>query len=296
MTLTQLRHLIALADCASFSRAAERVHLTQPALSRSIATLEDELGGRLFDRVGRRAEPTPLGREVLARARALVDGAEDLAAHGQAVRAGQAGSLRVGLGSGPGAMLTVPLLQRAALEQPALRVEVRRGSTALMVESLRARALDALVIDARSLTPAPDLRCELVGEMRGTFLCRRGHPLLRRRRPLGFADLQAWPMAATPLSDEVAQVLMERYGPEAHPQRCVTLQGDDLAGLVAATRGSDAVLIAVRGAAPELAELEVQPPIGASARFGLVTLAGRSPAPALTLLRTLARECLRDAD
>lgn len=295
MTLTQLRHLIALAESGSFSRAAERVHLTQPALSRSIATLEEELGGRLFDRVGRRAEATPLGREVLARARALVDGAEDLAAHGQAVRAGQAGLLRVGLGSGPGAMLTVPLLQRVATDHARLQVEVRRGSTALLVEALRARTLDALVIDARSLAPAPDLRCEPVGEMRGAFLCRRGHPLLRRRRPIGFADLQAWPLAATPLSDEVARVMMERYGPDAHPARCVGLLGDDLAGLVEVVEGSDAVLIAVRGAAPQLAELPVQPPMGATARFGLVTLAGRSPPPALALLRTLARERLRDS-
>lgn len=295
MTLTQLRHLIALAETGSFSRAAERVNLTQPALSRSIAALEDELGGRLFDRVGRQAEPTPLGRQVLERARALVADADELASHGRAVHTAQAGTLRVGLGSGPGAMLTVPLLQRAAAEHAGLRVEVRRGSTDALVGALRDRALDALVIDARSLKPAPDLRCERVGEMRGAFLCRRGHPLLRLRRPLSFAELQAWPIAATPLSDQVAEVLMERYGPEAHPQRCVTLQGDDLAGLVGAVAGSDALLIAVRACAPGLAVLPVQPPFDLTARFGLVTLAGRSPAPATAMLRALAREQLRDA-
>jgi DNA-binding transcriptional LysR family regulator len=296
MTLVQLRHLISLAETASFSRAAERQHLTQPALSRSIAALEDELGGRLFDRVGRRAEPTALGREVLERARRLVAEADELSGHGRAVRSGQAGVLRVGLGSGPGALLTVPLLQRVAAERAGLHLEVRRGGTALLVEGLRARELDALVIDARSLAPAPDLRCEPVGEMRGAFLCRRGHPLLRRRRPLRFADLQAWPIAATPLSDEVSRVLMERYGPEAHPERCVTLRGDDLAGLVEAAAGSDAVLLAVRGAAPQLAELVLAPPLAATARFGLVTLAGRSPAPALALLRALALERLREPD
>jgi hypothetical protein len=121
-------------------------------------------------------------------------------------------------------------------------------------------------------------------------LCRRGHPLLRRRQPLRFADLLAWPIAATPLSEQVAAVMMERYGPEAHPQVCVTLRGDDLAGLVEAVAGSDAVLIAVRGAAPSLAELRIDPPLEATARFGLVTLAGRSPPPALALLRALARE------
>ncbi|MFM2120437.1 MAG: hypothetical protein RL722_1905, partial [Pseudomonadota bacterium] len=51
MTLVQLRHLVALAETASFSKAAARVHLTQPALSRSIQALEEELGQALVDRI-----------------------------------------------------------------------------------------------------------------------------------------------------------------------------------------------------------------------------------------------------
>ena len=78
MTLVQLRHLIALAESGSFSRAAERTHLTQPALSRSIRALEDELGVPLFDRIGRRAELTPMGRETLERARQLVFDAQEI--------------------------------------------------------------------------------------------------------------------------------------------------------------------------------------------------------------------------
>ncbi|WP_157991659.1 LysR family transcriptional regulator, partial [Caldimonas tepidiphila] len=72
MTLVQLRHLISLAESGSFSRSAEALCLTQPALSRSILALEQELGQPLFDRIGRRSELTPFGREALARARQLV--------------------------------------------------------------------------------------------------------------------------------------------------------------------------------------------------------------------------------
>ncbi len=68
MTLVQLRHLVALAQTGSFSKAAQAQFLTQPALSRSIRALEDDLGMALFDRVGRRIELTPFGRETLARA------------------------------------------------------------------------------------------------------------------------------------------------------------------------------------------------------------------------------------
>src|SRR3569623_1754689 len=104
MTLVQLRHLIALVESGSFSRAAESLFLTQPALSRSIRALEDEMGQPLFDRIGRRTELTPFGRDVLERARHIVFEADELAASGL----GKAGSLRIGMGSGPGALLLTP--------------------------------------------------------------------------------------------------------------------------------------------------------------------------------------------
>jgi hypothetical protein len=59
VNLRQLAHLTALAEEGSFSRAAERLHLTQSALSRSVQTLEDELGARLIDRAGKRSTLTP---------------------------------------------------------------------------------------------------------------------------------------------------------------------------------------------------------------------------------------------
>lgn len=294
MTLVQLRHLIALADSGSFSRAAEALFLTQPALSRSIGALEEELGQPLFDRVGRRNELTPFGRDVLQRARQLVFDADELGAMGRGLREGRAGSLRVGLGSGPGAMLMTPLLTRMATRHPSLQLTIARGHTELLVQSLRDRRLDALVIDARSLAPAPDLEVQTLAEMRGAFMCRPGHPLTRHAGTLRFADLRRYPIASSPLSDEVARLLVERYGPTAHPAQCVTLRCEEIQSLVEVTRDSDAVLLAIRASAPDLVELPVRPAISGTARFGLVTLAGRAEAPALGILRTLAQELLHD--
>ena len=150
------------------------------------------------------------------------------------------------------------------------------------------------MVDARSLAPAPDLRATETCEMRGAFLCRRGHPLLRKRGGVNFDQLRAYPIASTPLSDEVARVLVERYGPEAHPARCVTLRCEELPSLVELTRQSDTVLIAIRAAGPDLAELVMKPALNATARFAIVTLAGRSEAPALPIVRHLIQELLRD--
>lgn len=292
MTLVQLRHLIALAEQTSFSKAALAVNLSQPALSRSIRALEDELQLPLIDRVGRRIELTVHGREALERARQIVFDADELRARGSRVKEHATGALRIGLGSGPGAMLMLALLQKACSDHRHLHLEITRSGTELLVQALRAKVLDGLVVDARSLQPAPDLRAEFVYEMRGAFMVRRGHPLARRRSALSFEALRAHPIASTPLSDEVARILVERYGPQAHPEACVTLRCDELSSLVELARTSDAVLLAVRAAAPDLVELTLKPGLAASARFGLVTLARRTESPALELVRQLMRERL----
>lgn len=294
MTLVQLRHLISLARTGSFSKSAVALFLTQPALSRSIRALEDELGHPLFDRIGRHSEVTPFGREVVERARQLVFAADDLRESGEQLARGMAGSLRIGLGSGPGAMLMTPLLMHMATHHPQLHLDISRGATELLARSLRERALDALVVDVRSLAPAADLRTTGTFEMRGSFLCRRGHPLARKRAGVTFDQVRAYPIASTPLSDEVARVLVERYGPEAHPQRCVTLRCEELPSLVELTRQTDAVLIAIHAAGPDLVELSLKPALNATARFAIVTLAGRSEAPALPIMRRLLQSLLKD--
>lgn len=294
MTLVQLRHLISLAQTGSFSKSASAQFLTQPALSRSIRALEAELGQPLFDRIGRRSELTPFGRDAVERARELVLAADDLRASGRLAHDGQAGVLRIGMGSGPGAMLMTPLLLKMALERPRLRVEIARAGTDLLVQALRERGLDALVVDARSLRPAPDLNAQFLHDMRGCFMVRRGHPLTRRRPGPSFEDLLAYPIASTPLSDEVARVLVERYGPRAHPSQFVSLRCEEIPSLVEVARHSDAVLLAIRAAAPDLVELKVQPALAATARFALVTLGRRTAPPGLAIVRELMTRLLVD--
>lgn len=294
MTLVQLRHFISLAQSGSFTRSAETLFVTQPALSRSIRALEDELGQPLFDRVGRRSVLTPYGIEALQRARQLVFDADELAGSGGQTRAGRSGTVRIGLGSGPGAMLMTPLLKTMAKSHPTIHVEVARGHTDVLTRALRASELDALVVDSRSVSPASDLRVANLVEMRGAFMVRADHPLTRWKGTLRFDVLRQYPIASTPLSDEVARTMVERYGPAAHPSECVTLRCEEISSLVEVTRQSDAVLIAIRAAAPDLVELMLKPTINATARFGIVTLARRAEPPSLPIVRKLVAELMRD--
>jgi DNA-binding transcriptional LysR family regulator len=248
----------------------------------------------LFDRVGRRSELTSFGNEVVSRARQLVFEAGELRDSGRRMREGEGGVLRIGMGSGPGAMLMTPLLMRMAKRHPKVRVVVARGGTDLLAQALRARTLDALVVDARSLDPAADLEVSELREMRGVFMCRRGHPLTRLRKGVTFEAVQRYPIASTPLSEEVARSLIETYGPDAHPEQCVTLQCEEVASLVDVARRSDAVLLAIRAAAPDMVELKMTPPIERVARFGLVTLRRRTEAPGLSIVRELIQDLMHD--
>ncbi|MGX6565636.1 LysR family transcriptional regulator, partial [Cupriavidus necator] len=212
MNLIQLKHLIALAETGSFSQAAARLHLTQPALSRSIQALESELGMALVDRIGKRNELTPFGQLALERARRIAFEAGELKQSACDLQAGEAGMLRIGLGSGPGAMLMTPFLVHMAKHHPKVRLTISRGATNVQLQQLRGRALDGIVIDLRSLVPGSDLNVERLPDLRAGFICRSGHPL-HKLPCIRFEDLLAYPIASSPLSDEVARILVAHFGP-----------------------------------------------------------------------------------
>jgi len=96
MNLRFLRTFVAIVDHAGFARAATRLNLTQSAASRQIQSLEDELGLRLFARIGRNARLTPEGEDLLMRSRQLLLDAEALGQRASALKTGEVGVLRVG--------------------------------------------------------------------------------------------------------------------------------------------------------------------------------------------------------
>jgi LysR family transcriptional regulator, cyn operon transcriptional activator len=96
MNFRHLRAFAAIVDAGGFARAAARLNVSQPALSRQIQALQSELGVPLFDRIGRRARLTSEGEDLLQRSRRLLAEAEALGERAQALKTGQTGVLRVG--------------------------------------------------------------------------------------------------------------------------------------------------------------------------------------------------------
>ncbi len=124
VSFVQLRHFVALADTRSFSKAAEVLHLTQPALTRSIQALELALGQPVLERAGRRVELTPFGHDTLLKARKLVSDVQALSDQNPGSPTGRGSSLRLGLGSGPGAILMTPLVVHMARHHPRVRFDL----------------------------------------------------------------------------------------------------------------------------------------------------------------------------
>lgn len=298
MNIKHLEHLLALADTGSFSRAAEKLFLTQSALSRSIQSLELDLGAKVLDRIGKRNELTPLGQDVVARARHIVREAAELRQSAKLLQEGGRGSISVGLGSGPAALLLVPLMC-AASTRAGMRVAVTQGPVELQILQLRSRQLDAMVVDMRRVIPATDLNIESLAELRAGLVVRAGHSLAAKKS-VTLADVLRYPVASTPLSDEVARALVDQFGPQANPSEMVTLRCDDVASLVQTAAQTDAVFLGVMATARSgladgsLVELALAPALRATARFAYVTLAGRTEAPAMAYFREFVREHLRD--
>lgn len=275
MTLTQLRHFIGLAKAGSFIKASGHLCMTQPALSRSIKSLEDEMGQLLFDRSGKKIELTSFGRSVLQRSQALIEEVESLKVSGKVLAKTDSGSVRLGLGSGPGAVLTAPIMLHFARHFPKFHIDIVRANTTALTQMLRERMVDALVIDVRSMRPSPDLQVTHMSEMKGAFMCRKDHPLARLSK-VTFEQLRQYPLASTPLSDELARILVQRYGEKAHPDVLVKYSSDEIAHLISVAQQTDTLLLAIRACAPELIEIAVTPALSDKARFGLVTLANKA--------------------
>ena len=126
----------------SFSAAAERLRLSQPAVSLQIRQLETRLGVRLIERVGKRATPTAAGTELLGHAR-RIDEALSAALDAMAVHArGFPGRVRIGTGATACIYLLPPVLGDLKRRFPALDITVRTGNTADVLKALEENALD----------------------------------------------------------------------------------------------------------------------------------------------------------
>ncbi len=177
---------VTTAEEGHVGRAAVRLHVTQPTLSRQIAALERSLGVPLFDRTGRALALTPAGEVFLTGARDLVRRAGDLAAATRGAHRGELGVLRIGFVQSATFEALPGLVGAFRRAWPAVRVEVTAMTTLRQVDALLDDRLDAGLL--RPPVNAPDLLLRTRSHDRLCAALPGGHPLAARPR-VSLADL-----------------------------------------------------------------------------------------------------------
>jgi DNA-binding transcriptional LysR family regulator len=167
MDTRQLAAFCAVVERRSFSQAAERLGVTQPAVSLQVRALEERLGRKLLDRSGRRVEPTEAGLQLYRNAQRILSAEEQLLAELAADGAGEIrGTLAIGASTGPGAHLVPLLLCELQAAHPELRVALTIADTQAVIEQVAERQLELGVVGAlrrhRSLEFEPLARDEIV--------------------------------------------------------------------------------------------------------------------------------------
>ncbi len=193
--IRHLRSFVAVAEERNFTRAAERLHLAQPALSVQIRQLEERMGVRLVERTTRRVALTPAGVALLERARALLDGVASAVQQVQDTAAGRTGRLRVGLGATASLDLAPVALRAFAAAVPSADISVHDVRFDDPSGGVRDRTTDVAIV----WTPLDEtgLDLEPLSEEPRRVVLARDHRLADARR-IAVDDLLGEPF---PISD-----------------------------------------------------------------------------------------------
>lgn len=296
MDFQKLKHLLAVVEYGTFSLAAQKVNLSQPALSRSIQALEAELGLPLLDRGTRQVHLTPYGACVAERARRMRFEEAELQRELKALHSGDSGTLTIGLSPTPASLLLSPFLAHMAANRPQVRVGVELGTTAALLDMLRAERIDAMVCDARMLYDAADIDTRPLAPLRAGMVCRPGHPILAHKQ-VGIEHVRQYPVASSTLSPEVSLRLAETLGPGGAPEQMVTLRCENLDPLVDLALHTDTLLLGVicvtqrEQEAGRLVEVPLPSDPQRQGHYVLARLAGRTPLTAQDALYDFTQQC-----
>ncbi len=235
--LRHLRYYVAVAEALHFSRAAARLHMTQPALSRQVRDLEEELGVRLLFRHGTRTLLTQAGVLFLERARCILaladDSVREVREKGREVRLGHYGTLWTDHYG--------PALRLFARRFPKIRLRAVEQTPVGLVESLRRGEIDIALIGPAGPALNREFAVKRLGEVSALVAMSVSHPLAKRRKvaigelrevPWVVWDEKDFPGRLAPLRDAAARA---GFAPR------VVGQADSVASLFVQLCGSDAV-------------------------------------------------------
>lgn len=278
MDIRQLRYFVAVAEEKNFSRAAERLHVSQPPLSTQVKALEGELGVELFRRSNRGVALTVAGQLFYDEVRIVLRRLEQARLKAQSAGRGDIGLLAVGFVSIVDYGVLPPTLKRFRAQFPGVEVELHEFTTDAQIKEIRAGRLDLGI----GIGPVeePDLAFEAIWREKLVLAAPAGHPLLRREGPVSLAALANESFVITPrdvaagLHDLILETCREQGFTPRITQRARQMQ--TIISLVASGMGFALVPESVRNL--QRSGVEYRSLRGVSARIALGILRPRDDA------------------
>lgn len=282
--LRHLRHALGLAEHRNFARAAEALHITQSALSRSIQSLEASLGVILFDRSHGGVEPTLYGQLLLKNARDLDLAARELQREIELAKGMSSGELKIGVGPWGAAVLAGSVVGAMSLQYPQLRLTLVIGPWKELPARLHTREIDLAIINISDVRPDDEIEVMPLQNHPAFLVCRQNHPLTLQSNPTA-KDVFAYPLAAPNLPAGAVEHLLSLLPAElravAIKRGLAQITCDSSSVLKSVIANSDA--LTVMNAFMVLDELRSGKLIaipgvnmGVGGRFGIVRLRRRS--------------------
>ncbi|MEO8803798.1 MAG: DNA-binding transcriptional regulator OxyR [Rudaea sp.] len=272
MNLRDLRYLVALAEHKHFGRAAEASFVSQPTLSTQIKKLEDELGVALIERTPRKMLLTEVGKEIVQRAREVLNEVDQIKAIARRTLDPESGTLRLGIFPTLGPYLLPHVIPRIRERFPRLELLLTEEKTEAVLRQLREGRLDAGIV----ALPVHDdqLHAEFLFEEPFVLAVPENHPLAQRKS-LKFGDLTEHSLLLLDdghcLRDQALEVCQLAGANEKTGFRATSLE--TLRQMVAANVGITL-----------LPTLAVQPPVARSENVHLLAFRGKTPSRRLAMI------------
>ena len=293
--LKQLYHALILRRHGNFHRAAKAVNISQPALSRSIRSLENELGAQLFDRQASVVTPTLYGEALLHRAEAVFAETEELEREIMLLKGLDAGSFSVAMGIYAAELSGSQALGELIMQHPNLQCHIRLTKWREVTGLVLSRSVDLGIVETSTLKNLEELLMEPLSNLEAVLYCRRDHPLLDRKK-VSKSDLDNYPLAMLRVPPRAANLFPGKSSIDAITgDLAPSIEVDELATARAVVRASDAFSV--------MTPLQIEPwlqsgefkvlPFRApwlKLEYGFIRLRKRMLSPATELYMQLVRE------
>jgi DNA-binding transcriptional LysR family regulator len=211
MDLRHYEHIIALAENGNFRKAAEAVHISTPALTKSIQKSEEFFDVKLFDRTRTGVTPTPFGEIIVRKARVLLKDAGEISSDVQSLMKMESGRVRVACGMYAAESLMGNALARFIPGYPGVRVEVTISNFEEMIQMLTDREIDFFVsvypqhLKFSKSVEVVDLETEDL-----VWFCRPRHPLLNKKK-ITISEIASFPLFFPSLTKPINEWIIKVF-------------------------------------------------------------------------------------